>query len=75
MLIGVPNFLSVFGILHGLQSISFTERSAVFYTILGGTVIVTLFLGGVFFWGEKARPRQYIGIVAAVLAIALLNLS
>ena len=73
-LVGLANFTSLLGQVWGLQSATFIENSAVYFTLHGGLHMLSIFLGGVFIWREPVRPRNWIGIGASITALVLLNL-
>ncbi|MEM7798030.1 MAG: hypothetical protein AAF633_02470 [Chloroflexota bacterium] len=74
-LVGLFNFLLLLGNVWGLQSITFAEHSAIFYTLHGGLHMLSIFLGGVFIWHEPVARRNWLGIAASIIALIFLNFS
>lgn len=73
-LVGLCNFASLLGNVWGLQAPLFADNSAVYFTLHSGLHMLAIFLGGVFIWHEPVRRRNWAGIVAAIMALVLLNL-
>lgn len=74
-LLGLPNFFSTYFLLEALKDGFFLGQSATVYTLYSVAGLVLAFSAGAIFWREKVTPKNIIGVVIAIVAIALLNLS
>jgi len=74
MLLGIPNFFSMFFFLESLKSPVFLNLSMVVYTVYSVSVMALAFGAGALFWKERVTRANVIGIMFAIAAIILLNL-
>jgi drug/metabolite transporter (DMT)-like permease len=71
IILGVPNYFSIYFLIKTLKN--GMESSVVYPVNHVGTVLFTSFLG-VLIFKEKLIPKNYLGIVVAIAAIALIAL-
>jgi drug/metabolite transporter (DMT)-like permease len=69
LVLGVPNYFSIYFIIKALKN--GMESSVVYPINHVGTVLFTSFLG-VLIFKEKLIPKNYIGIVVAIVAIVMI---
>lgn len=70
--LGIPNFFSVFFLIEALRSNIF-ESSGIF-TVNNVAIVLSSTLIGIFLFKEKMVPKNWIGLVLAILAILLITL-
>ncbi len=74
MLLGVPNFFSMFFFLESLKSPVFLNLSIIVYTVYSVSVMTLAFGAGALFWKERVTRANVIGILFAIATIILLNI-
>ena len=71
IVLGVPNFFSVYFIVKGLAD--FQNNGAFFYPLLNISIILGSSLAAVFIYKEKLLPLNRLGLALSILAIFLLS--
>lgn len=73
ILLGVPNYYSIYFLLKALQTEGF--ESSILFTINNvGIVVLTTFFG-LFFFKEKLFLKNWVGIILAIVSILLVSIS
>jgi len=73
LLLGIPNFFSTYFLMESLKTSTFIDNSAVVYSLYSVMGVTLAFGAGVLIWKEKINGFNFIGFIAAVIAIILLN--
>ena len=71
--LGVPNYFSIYFLIKALRH-DIMDSSTVF-TINNVSILLVSTLAGIFFFKEKLLPKNWIGIILAVISIILVALS
>uniref|UniRef100_UPI004047C6B6 EamA family transporter n=1 Tax=Flavobacterium sp. TaxID=239 RepID=UPI004047C6B6 len=71
IVLGVPNFFSIYFLLNALQSPDF--ESATLFTLLNIGVILLTTIFGLLLFKEKSNKNNYLGILLAILALFLVT--
>jgi drug/metabolite transporter (DMT)-like permease len=71
IVLGVPNFFSIYFLLNALQSPDF--ESATLFTLLNIGVILLTTIFGLLLFKEKLNKNNYLGILLAILALFLVT--
>lgn len=71
IVLGVPNYFSIYFIVKGLAN--FDNNGAFFYPLLNISIILGSSIMAVIFYKEKLLPLNRLGLVLSVLAIFLLS--
>lgn len=70
MILGIPNYFSIFYLIKALQGNTLTSSAIIPINNIGVLFVVSLF--GIFIFKEKMSKLNYVGIVLTILSIALI---
>lgn len=73
IILGIPNFFSIYLLLLAYETAPISDSSIV--TIINISVVCLSTIFGYFLFKEKLSPRKWLGISAAILAIILISQS
>jgi drug/metabolite transporter (DMT)-like permease len=73
IILGVPNYFSIYLLMESYRTTSFSDSTVLAITNVG-VVLLTSIIGFIMF-KEKANLRRLLGLVSAILSIALLALN
>lgn len=75
LILGFPNYLTTLFLLEALKNPFFQDRSAIVYSLYSVAGVLLAFIVGVTIWRERVPRTAVWGILAAITAIILINLS
>lgn len=70
--LGIPNYFSIYFILKALGQD--TMESSVVFSINNVAIVMLTTLLGIALFGERLRPRNWLGVVLAIVSIILISL-
>lgn len=70
--LGIPNYFSIFFLIRALQYKEF--HSSIIFTLNHVSVVILTTLLGILLFREKVSPKNWVGLVLALLSIVLVSL-